>query len=62
MYEEMYKAVMVLLKESFIQSITFTRTGKIKVKFTFTQNKVRFDTIMDLLEKIDNLNGEPIEE
>jgi hypothetical protein len=61
MYTDAYETMQHLLKDPLIDKITFLKSGGIKVKFTFAQNKLKFDSIMSLLDTIDKLNGEPIE-
>jgi hypothetical protein len=55
MYEDAHNTIKDLLKNPFIKSITFTKNGKIKVKFTFCQNKVIYQSMIDLLESLEKI-------
>lgn len=55
MYEDAHNTIKDLLKNPHIKSITFTKSGKIKVKFTFCQNKITYETMIDLLTNLEKL-------
>jgi len=55
MYQDAYNTIMELLKKSFIKEISFTKSGLIKVKFKFIQNKVTYKSFEDLLETIEKV-------
>jgi len=50
--ESLIDSVKTLLKGNYVDKITFVKSGKIKAKFSFIQNKVTFDTIQDLLNVV----------
>jgi len=57
MYQDAHNTIMELLKNPLITKVSFLKSGGIKVKFTFAQNKVLYDSMQDLLDSIEILDN-----
>lgn len=55
MYEDAHNTIKELLKNPYIKSICFTKSGKIKVRYTFCQNKVAYESMIDFLESLEKI-------
>ena len=57
MNEDAHNTIKELLKSPYISKITFTKKGFIKVKFLFAQNKVKYNSMTEILDTLEHIQA-----